>query len=67
MAGGERLNGLPHVRLRVVGGSFLLFPHLAPPFSALDFVNKAEAIREVATRETKTFPPNTGGISFEDF
>jgi hypothetical protein len=46
---------------------FLLFPHLAPPFSALDFVNKAEAIREVPTRETKTFPPNTGGISFEDF
>ena len=35
MAGGERLNGLPHVRRRVVGGFFLLFPHLALPFSGL--------------------------------
>jgi hypothetical protein len=35
MAGGEMLNGLPHIRRRVVGGFFLLFPHLALPFSGL--------------------------------
>src|SRR4029077_11591414 len=38
--GGERLNGHPHVRRRVVGGFFWLFPHVALPFSALDFVSE---------------------------
>src|ERR1700674_4952948 len=33
VAGGERLNGLPHVCRRVDGGFFLLFPHLALPSS----------------------------------
>jgi hypothetical protein len=33
------------VRRRMVGGFFLLFPHLALPFSALHFVGKAEFIQ----------------------
>ena len=35
---GIRTYGHPHVRRRVVGGLFLLFPHVALPFSALDYV-----------------------------
>ena len=46
---------------------FLLFPHLALPFSALHFVGKAEFIQGCPPPKPRFVHRVPGGIWFEDF